>query len=124
KYSLNTGDEGSFSPPGPSDPRVAYDIILKAIEEEGYEKEFILAMDAAATHLYEARSKKYRYMGKKITREKLMEVYEELAETYPLKSIEDAFYENDYAAYAEITRRLNIQIVGDDLFVTNPKRLL
>jgi enolase len=124
KYSLNTGDEGSFSPPGPSDPRDAYDIILKAIEEEGYEKDFILALDAAATHLYEARSKKYRYMGKKITRETLMEVYEELARSYPLKSIEDAFYENDYEAFAEITKRLDIQIVGDDFFVSNTKRLL
>jgi enolase len=124
KYSLNTGDEGSFSPPGPNDPREAYDIILKAIEEEGYEKEFILAMDAAATHLYEARSKTYRYRGKKISREKLMKVYEELARAYPLKSIEDAFYENDYEAFVEITKRLDIQIVGDDLFVTNPKRLL
>ena len=124
KYSLNTGDEGSFSPPGPRDPREAYDIILKAIEEEGYEKDFILALDAAATHLYEPRSKKYRYMGKKISSENLMEVYEELARSYPLRSIEDAFYENDYEAFVEITKRLDIQIVGDDLFVTNPNRLL
>ena len=124
KYSLNTGDEGSFSPPGPNDPRDAYDIILKAIEEEGYEKEFILALDAAATHLYEIRSKKYRYMGKKITREQLMDVYENLAGSYPLKSVEDAFYENDYEAFVEITKRLDIQIVGDDFFVSNTKRLL
>jgi len=124
RYSLNTGDEGSFSPPGPSDPREAFDIILKAIEEEGYQKHFILALDAAATHLYDARRKKYTYMGKKITREKLMEVYEELAETYPLRSIEDAFYEDDFEGFAEITRKLNIQIVGDDFFVSNVKRLL
>jgi len=124
KHSLNTGDEGSFSPPGPSDPREAYDMILKAIEEEGYERDFILALDAAATHMYEARSKKYRYMGKKITREKLMDVYEELVRTYPLRSIEDAFYEDDFEAFAEITKRLDIQIVGDDFFVSSIKRLL
>ncbi|MGD0424637.1 MAG: phosphopyruvate hydratase, partial [Candidatus Bathyarchaeia archaeon] len=124
KYSLNTGDEGSYSPPGPSDPREAYDVILKAIEEEGYQKQFILALDAAATHLYSRRTRKYTYMGKKITREKLMEVYEGLVKTYPLKSIEDPFYEDDFQAFAEITRRLKIQIVGDDFFVSNMNRLL
>jgi enolase len=123
KYSLNTGDEGSFAPPGPSDPREAYDMILKAIEEEGYERDFILALDAAATHMYEARSKKYRYMGKKITREKLMDVYEELVKTYPLRSIEDPFYEDDFEAFAEITKRHDIQIVGDDFFVSDVRRL-
>jgi enolase len=124
RYSLNTGDEGSFSPPGPSDPTEAFDNILKAIEEEGYEKDFILALDAAATHMYDVRSKKYRYMGRKITREKLMDVYEELVRTYPLKSIEDAFHENDFEAFVEITKKLDIQIVGDDFFVSNVKRLL
>jgi enolase len=124
KYSLNTGDEGSFSPPGPSDPTEAFENILKAIEEEGYEKNFILALDAAATHMYDARSKKYRYLGRKITREKLMDVYEELVRTYPLKSIEDAFHENDFEAFIEITKKLDIQIVGDDFFVSNVKRLL
>ena len=74
--------------------------------------------------MYEARSKKYRYMGKKITREKLMDVYEELVRTYPLRSIEDAFYEDDFEAFAEITKRLDIQIVGDDFFVSSIKRLL
>jgi enolase len=67
--------------PGPSDPTEAFDNILKAIEEEGYEKDFILALDAAATHMYDVRSKKYRYMGRKITREKVMDVYEELVRT-------------------------------------------
>lgn len=124
KYSLNTGDEGSFSPPGPSDPEEAYDVILKAIEEEGYEKNFILALDAAATHLYNSKTKKYTFMGKKITREKLMEVYEKLVHTYPVKSIEDPFYEDDFDAFAEITKTLDIQIVGDDFFVSNVKRLL
>jgi len=123
KYSLNTGDEGSFSPPGPRDPRAAYDMILKAIEEEGYEKDFILAMDAAATHMYNPRTRTYMYMGKKITREKLADVYEQLVKTYPLKSIEDPFQEDDFEAFAELTKRLGIQIVGDDFFVSNVERL-
>jgi enolase len=123
KHSLNTGDEGTYSPPGPNDPREAYDMILKAIEEEGYGKDFILAMDAAATHLYDQRTKRYHYRGKKITREALMDVYEDLVKTYPLASIEDAFQEDDFEAFAQITKKLDIQIVGDDFLVSNIKRL-
>jgi len=124
KESLNTGDEGSFSPRGASNPREAYEMILKAIEEHAYQKDFILALDAAATHMYNAKSRKYSYRGKEITREQLMEVYEELAKTYPIRSIEDAFHEDDFEGFAEITKRVNIQIVGDDLFVSNIKRLM
>jgi enolase len=123
KYALNTGDEGTYSPPGPNDPHQAYDIILKAIEEEGYGKLFVLAMDAAATHLYDHRTKKYNYQGKKITRETLMDIYEDLATKYPLVSIEDAFQENDFEGFAQITKKLDIQIVGDDFLVSNIKRL-
>lgn len=124
KYSLNTGDEGSFSPPDVSDPKAAYEIILKAIEEEGYQNDFILAMDAASTHMYNPKTGKYKYRGKEITREQLMDVYEDLVKTYPLKSIEDPLQEDDFEGFAEITRRLDIQIVGDDFFVSNIKRLI
>jgi len=124
KYSLNTGDEGSFSPPGVSDPREAYDMILKAIEERGYQKNFILAMDAASTHMYDQKTGKYSYRGKQITREQLIAVYEELTRAYPLKSIEDPLNEDDFEGYSEITKRLGIQIVGDDFFVSNTSRLL
>jgi len=123
KYSLNTGDEGSFSPPGPSDPKEAYEIILKAIEEQGYQDDFILALDAAATHMYDDKKRRYRYRGKEITREELIEIYEDLVKTYPLRSIEDPLNEDDYEGFAEITKRLNIQIVGDDFFASNVKRL-
>jgi enolase len=123
KYSLNTGDEGSFSPPGVSDPKEIFEIILKAIEEEGYKDDFILAMDAAATHMYNEKTGKYRYQGREIPREQLMNIYEDLVKTYPLKSIEDPLYEDDFEGFAELTKRLNIQIVGDDLFVSNIKRL-
>lgn len=123
KYSLNTGDEGSFSPPGVDDPEEAYEMILKAIREDGYEGDFVLALDAAATHMYDASIGKYRYRKKDITREQLMEIYEDLVKRYPLRSIEDPFHEDDFEGFAEITRSLNIQIVGDDLFVSNIKRL-
>lgn len=124
KYSLNTGDEGSYSPPGISDPREAYEVILKAIEEEGYQNDFILAMDAASTHICNQKTGKYRYRGKEITKEQLMDVYEDLVESFPLKSIEDPLHEDDFEGFAEITKRLDIQIVGDDLFVSNIKRLM
>jgi enolase len=123
KYSLNTGDEGSFSPPNVDDPREAYEIILKAIEEEGYTDDFILANDIAAAHLYDEKEKMYRYRGKYQTSEQMMDLYEDFTKTYPLKSIEDPLHEDDFEGHAELTKRLGIQIVGDDLFVTNLKRL-
>jgi len=123
KYSLNTGDEGSYSPPGMKDPREAFEIILRAIEEVGYHSDFMLAMDAASTHMYDEESDRYRYQGKTISRQQLMEFYTDLAETFPLKSIEDPFHEDDFEGFAEITKSLGIQIVGDDLFVSNKKRL-
>jgi len=123
KYSLNTGDEGSYSPPRVDDPREIFEVILKAIEEEGYSNDFILASDAASTHMYNERTGKYRYRGKEISREELMDLYEDLVKTYPLRSIEDLLHEDDFEGHAELTKRLRIQIVGDDLFASNVKRL-
>ena len=124
KYSLNTSDEGSYSPPEVSDPGEAYEIILKAVEEEGYEDDFILAMDAASTHMYNAKTGKYTYREKEISREHLMGLYEDLVKTYPLRSIEDPLHEDDFEGFAEITKRLKIQIVGDDFFASSVKRLM
>ncbi len=123
KYSLNTGDEGSFSPPGLKEPAEAYEIILLAIDKAGYKNDFILAMDAAASHFYNMKTGKYEYLGKELSREQLLDIYEGLAKNYPLQSIEDPFNEDDFAGFVEITRHLPIQIVGDDLFVTNVTRI-
>ncbi|MFI5421429.1 MAG: phosphopyruvate hydratase, partial [Nitrososphaerales archaeon] len=123
KYSLNTGDEGSFSPPGLKEPAEAYGIIMSAIEEAGYKDDFILAMDAAASHFYNAKTGNYNYLEKELSREQLMDLYESLTKSFPLKSIEDPFNEDDFEGFAQITRRLPIQIVGDDLFVTNVSRI-
>jgi len=123
KYSLNTGDEGSFSPPKVDDPREAYDIILKAIEEEGYTDDFVLANDIAASQLYDEKKGVYRYRGKKLNGQQMMDLYEDFVKTYPLKSIEDPLHEDDFEGHAKLTKRLGIQIVGDDLFVSNLKRL-
>jgi len=124
KYALNVGDEGSYAPPRMKDPRDAFEIILKAIEELGYEEMFVLAMDAAASHLYDEKKGKYRLMSKEFTREELLEVYKDPVKTFPLKSIEDPFHEDDFKGFAEITKTLNVQIVGDGLFTTNIKRLM
>lgn len=124
KYALNVGDEGAYSPPGISDPHDAFDEILRAIEELGYEDKFVLAMDAAASHLYDKKHGKYRLMGKEFSRENLMDLYEELVDTLPLKSIEDPFDEDDFEGFIEVTKTLGrIQIVGDDFFVTNLSRV-
>ncbi|MFQ5819330.1 MAG: phosphopyruvate hydratase [Candidatus Heimdallarchaeota archaeon] len=123
KRSLNVGVEGGYTPPSMKDPREAFDAELQAIEELGYGDNFVLSLDVAATHLYNRKTEKYTVMKKELTREALMDFYEELVTTYPLQSIEDPLEEEDFEGFAELTRTLNIQIVGDDLFVTNIKRL-
>lgn len=122
KYVLNTADEGGYTPPM-TDPRDALDAELEAIEELGYGGDFVLGLDVAANSLYDRRRKTYRLMGNDLSREAFMEYLEDLARDYPLASIEDPLEEEDFAGFAELTRRLDAQIVGDDLFVTNVKRL-
>jgi len=123
KCSLNVGVEGGYTPYGMKDPGEAFDAELEAIEELGYGDKFVLSLDCAASHLYNRKTGKYTLMGKEITREELMDFYEDLVSSYPLQSIEDPLEEEDFEGFAELTRTLNIQIVGDDLFVTNMKRL-
>jgi enolase len=123
KHSLNVGVEGGYTPFGMKDPRDAFDVELKAITELGYKDNFVLSLDVAANHLYNKKTGKYALMGKKITREGLMDFYNDLVSAYPLRSIEDPLEEEDFEGFAELTKTLNIQIVGDDLFVTNIKRL-
>jgi len=123
KHSLNVGVEGGYTPPGMKDPREAFDAELLAIEKLGYEGKFVLSLDCAASHLYNRKTGRYTLMGKEITREELMDFYKDLVSSYPLQSIEDPLEEEDFDGFAELARTLNIQIVGDDLFVTNINRL-
>jgi len=124
RHSLNVGVEGGYTPLGLRDPRGAFDAMLKAIEEAGYsEKEFGLGIDAAASHIYDEKEKKYTFMGKKMSREDLIEFYKEIVSSYPILSIEDPLEQDDFDGFAELTKSLNIQIVGDDLFATNINRL-
>lgn len=123
KHSLNVGVEGGYTPRKMHDPREALDIELEAIEELGYEEKFVLSLDCAASYLYDNKEKKYTFLGEKITREKLIDFYKDLISAYPIASIEDPLEEEDFEGHAELTKALNIQVIGDDLFVTNKKRL-
>ncbi len=123
KHSLNVGVEGGYTPSGMKDPREAFDAELLAIEKLGYEDKFVLSLDCAASHFYNRKTGRYTLMGKEITREELMNFYKDLVSSYPLQSIEDPLYEEDFDGFAELARTLNVQIIGDDLFVTNINRL-
>jgi len=120
KNAINVGDEGGFSPPMES-PEEALDAVTAAAEEMGYGGVTRLAMDVAASSFYKDGG--YSFMGKTLSRGELIDVYRELVSKYPISSIEDPLEEDDYEGFAEMTRALPIQIVGDDLFVTNVKRL-
>ena len=118
------GDEGGFAPNLDSN-RAALDLILEAVEGAGFKpgKEIALAMDVAATEFYE--NGKYSFEGKQLTASEMIAYYASLVSSYPLVSIEDPLNEDDWDGWAAITQELGtkVQLVGDDLFVTNPERL-
>ncbi|MCT9091900.1 phosphopyruvate hydratase [Streptomyces sp. ASQP_92] len=122
--STGLGDEGGFAPNLESN-RAALDLIVEAIKEAGYApgKDVALALDVAASEFY--KDGKYEFEGKSRSAAEMTEYYEELVAAYPLVSIEDPLFEDDWAGWNTITSRLGakVQIVGDDLFVTNPERL-
>ena len=118
------GDEGGFAPNLESN-RAALDLILVAIENAGFKAgtQIALAMDVAATEFFE--DGKYKFEGKLLTSDQMIAYYSELVSAYPLASIEDPLDEDDWSGWAKLTAELGekIQIVGDDLFVTNIERL-
>ncbi|MEY9889666.1 enolase [Catenulispora sp. MAP12-49] len=123
---LNTGlgDEGGFAPSLPSN-RDALDLILVAIKKAGYEpgRDIALALDVAASEFYKDGA--YQFEGKSRSASEMTDYYAELVDAYPLVSIEDPLFEDDWDGWKILTERLGtkVQIVGDDLFVTNPERL-
>ncbi len=121
--SRNVGDEGGYNPVGMGDPREAFACLWEAIEELGYGDSFALAADVAATHFYDSDAGCYDLFGERLGREDLLALYEELVGAYPLVSLEDPLHEEDFAGFAELADRLDVQVVGDDLFVTDPHRL-
>ena len=124
-HSVAVGDEGGFAPKLPSDEE-AIKFLVRAIEESGYEpgKHVALALDCAATSFFDPHREIYRLDGEKSAQE-LVELYEEWVKRYPIVSIEDGLAEEDWDGWAKLTERLGqrIQLVGDDIFVTNPERL-
>jgi enolase len=122
--STGLGDEGGFAPNLPSN-RAALDLIVQAIENAGYVpgKDIALALDCAATEFYKDGA--YHFEGKKLSATEIVAYYAELVDAYPLVSIEDPLEEEDWDGYVHLTEQLGgkVQIVGDDLFVTNPVRL-
>ena len=133
-YSTGVGDEGGFAPDLDS-AQAALEILQEATTLAGYEpgEDIFFAMDAAASELYDENTKRYYFPGESRMREKeicrnaeeMVQYYEELVEQFPLISIEDGLSEEDYAGWKVLTYRLGekVQLVGDDLFVTNVKRL-
>ncbi|MEM3712763.1 MAG: phosphopyruvate hydratase [Thermoproteota archaeon] len=126
RSSINVGDEGGFAPPLNLSEQ-ALELLSMAIEETGYSSaEVLLGIDAASSSFYDSSSGKYKIDGKDLTEGELLDYYIELASRFKLKSIEDPFEENDFKSFAEITKKIGsrVQIVGDDLFVTNRERLI
>ncbi|MEE1929423.1 phosphopyruvate hydratase [Streptomyces sp. TRM 70351] len=122
--STGLGDEGGFAPNLGSN-REALDLILEAIEKAGYApgRDIALALDVAASEFYKEGS--YAFEGQSRTATQMTAYYGELVDAYPLVSIEDPLYEDDWEGWQTITEQLGekVQLVGDDLFVTNPERL-
>ena len=119
---INVGDEGGFAPPM-KESREALDIIVKAVEEAGYGKEIVLGVDCAASGFY--KDEEYHIDGKRLSAGELLDYYAGLLGKYPLESIEDPFQEEDFSSFAEFTGKFggNVQVVADDLTVSNPERL-
>jgi len=117
-------EEGTaFSPPISETPE-AFDLILQAAEDAGYGGKVVLGLDVVAGEFYDHASARYRIDDRLLTAEALQQVYADLVADYPFVFLEDPFHDDDFAGFARLTAALpGTQIVGDDLFATNPRRL-
>ena len=118
---VNVGYEGGYAPPL-KNTTDALDALTDAIEVAGYNKKITIGLDSAATEFY--KDGKYKVDGRKLSSGELIDFYAELVDTYPILSIEDPFEEESFEDFAKLTKKLkDTIIIGDDLFVTNVKRL-
>jgi enolase len=127
-YNTAVGDEGGFAPSLKSNEE-AFDVILEAIEKAGYKanEDFMLAVDVASSEMYQdGKYKFFKSTGETHDSDYMIEWYSKLCEKYPIISIEDGLDENDWEGWKKLTDKLGkkVQLVGDDLFVTNPKFLM
>ncbi|HQW86329.1 MAG TPA: phosphopyruvate hydratase, partial [Flavobacteriales bacterium] len=124
----NVGDEGGFAPDLPSNEE-ALKVVMEAIEKAGYRpgEDIVLALDCASTEFYDARKKRYvlESTGDSLTSDEMVAVWKDWCKRYPIVSIEDGMAEDDWAGWKKLTEAVGstIQLVGDDLFVTNTARL-
>ncbi len=120
----NVGDEGGFAPQLNS-TKEALDLLMLAIKKAGYEagEDVLLALDSASSEFYDKENKIYNFEGENLTSDDMIVLYEELTSAYPIISIEDGLSEDDYEGWKKLTEVLGkrVQLVGDDLFTTNPK---
>ena len=131
KSATLVGDEGGFGAPQIQDENHCLDIIMEAIQNSGHAGKIDISLDPASSEFYDADAKTYNLSQKSgkndrvLSPEQLIDVYANMAANYPIVSIEDPFDQDDFAAWTGITKRIgeNVQIVGDDLLVTNPKRV-
>lgn len=125
-HNTNVGDEGGFAP-NLSSTRDALDYILKAIDAAGYKagEDVFLALDVASTEFFENGKYELKGEGKSLSSSEFVDYLAKLSEDYPIISIEDGMAEDDWDGWVELQSRIGdrVQLVGDDLFVTNPKRL-
>ena len=122
---INVGDEGGYAPPLEMTGD-ALEAILRAISDAGYDESTVhIGIDAASSSFYNDKDSTYQIDGKKFSSGELENYYEELVRTYPIRTLEDPFDEDDFDDFAQITRKLGnrIKIIGDDLYVTNPERI-
>jgi enolase len=127
--STNVGDEGGFAPNiGSNDEAIEF--VVKAIEKAGFKpgEDVFIALDPAASEFYDTKTKKYVFKksdGRKLSSDEMVEYWANWAKKYPIISIEDGMAEDDWAGWKKITDKIGekVQLVGDDLFVTNVKRL-
>jgi enolase 1/2/3 len=122
RAALALGDEGGYVPPV-SDPREALELLHLGVEKAGYSERFQYGLDCAATHFHDPANNVYRFAGKTLSPQDLLSYYLEIIRDFEITTIEDPFAEDDFESFAALTAESGIQIVGDDLFVTNSARL-
>jgi len=119
---VRAGHSGGYAAPV-NEPAELFEILMEAAEAAGYGNMFSFHLDCAASHFYDRKRASYHFRGKEVSREEMIQFLQDLVHSYPLLIVEDPLDEDDFEGYAEMTKRVNVFVAGDDLFVTNMERL-